>query len=58
MKKLLKIDEDAHQMLKTLSFRTGRDMGEIASDCIRKMYAEKIRQFQTRESDARKNLAD
>ena len=52
-KKLIKIDEEVHRMLKTLSYRLDREMGQIASECIREYYDEVIRTFQERERDER-----
>ena len=50
-KKLVKIDSEAHQMLKTLSYRMDREMGEIASECIRDAYQQMIEGFKEREND-------
>ncbi|PVZ69596.1 hypothetical protein DC094_09795 [Pelagibaculum spongiae] len=47
MKKLVKIDADAHSMLKKLSFRTDRQMGEIVSELVRGAYNEMVEEFKT-----------
>ena len=53
-KKLVKIDSEAHQMLKTLAYRMDREMGEIASECIRQDYQKMIDDFKEREDDGKK----